>query len=128
MTSKHALAAAFAVALWVAPATAQDSLKIGAVNPYSGALALYGDEITRGYELAVDRPTRRAACSAARSSWCAAAPTTAQQGIAAVEKLVGRDKVDVLIGTYITAIPTRRASARCATTSSTGTPTRWPPT
>ena len=36
-------------------ASAQGVLKIGAINPYSGPLALYGDELTRGFELAVDR-------------------------------------------------------------------------
>ena len=36
------------------PALAQN-IKIGAINPYSGPLALYGTEVTRGYELAVDR-------------------------------------------------------------------------
>ena len=33
---------------------AQTPLRIGAINPYSGPLALYGDELARGYQLAVD--------------------------------------------------------------------------
>src|SRR3954462_14245871 len=33
---------------------AQAPLRIGAINPYSGPLALYGDEVARGYQLAVD--------------------------------------------------------------------------
>ena len=31
---------------------AQEPLKIGAINPYSGPLALYGDEMARGYQIA----------------------------------------------------------------------------
>ena len=30
-------------------ALAQATIKIGALNPYSGPLALYGTEVTRGY-------------------------------------------------------------------------------
>jgi len=43
-------------ALSLASATvfAQQTIKIGAINPYSGPMALYGTEVTRGYELAVD--------------------------------------------------------------------------
>ena len=36
-------------------ALAQQTIKIGALNPYSGPLALYGTEVTRGYELATDK-------------------------------------------------------------------------
>ena len=35
-------------------AAAQEPLKIGAINPYSGPLALYGDEMARGYQIAVN--------------------------------------------------------------------------
>jgi hypothetical protein len=56
-----------AAALAGGPALAQ-TLKIGAINPYSGPLALYGTEVTRGYELAVTRPTRSRA-SPRLSSW-----------------------------------------------------------
>ena len=34
---------------------AQEPLKIGAINPYSGPLALYGDEMARGYQIAVNQ-------------------------------------------------------------------------
>ena len=41
------IAVAVALALGSAPASAQGVLKIGAINPYSGPMALYGDELTR---------------------------------------------------------------------------------
>jgi hypothetical protein len=47
-----ALAAAMAAGLGLAQA--QEPIKIGAINPYSGPLAQYGDEATRGFELGVD--------------------------------------------------------------------------
>ena len=48
----------------------QQPIKIGAISPYSGPFALHGVEVSRGFELAVDRVN--AGCSVARSSWCAA--------------------------------------------------------
>ena len=43
------------IAAVVQGAFAQQTIKIGALNPYSGPLALYGTEVTRGYELAADK-------------------------------------------------------------------------
>ena len=48
-------ALAIAAAFVATPLWAQQTLKIGAINPYSGPMALYGNEVTRGYELAVDQ-------------------------------------------------------------------------
>lgn len=93
-------------------ARAADPLKIGAVNPYSGGMALYGDEVTRCYELAakwvndqkgglLGRPIEIVRGNA----------TSAQEGIAAVEQLVGRDKVEGLIGTYASSISNAASEA-----------------
>ena len=46
---------AIAAAFTATPVWAQQAIKIGAINPYSGPMALYGNEVTRGYELAVDQ-------------------------------------------------------------------------
>lgn len=43
-----------AAALLSTAASAQGVLKIGEVNPYSGPLAVYCIEVTRGREIAVD--------------------------------------------------------------------------
>ena len=43
-------------------AFAQQTIKIGALNPYSGPLALYGTEVTRGYEVPSTRSTPLVAC------------------------------------------------------------------
>jgi len=52
-TALAGIALASVVSL-VSTANAQ-TIKIGAINPYSGPLALYGTEVTRGYEIAVDQ-------------------------------------------------------------------------
>ena len=79
-------------------------IKIGAVNPYSGGMAQYGDEVTRGFELAVDWINVQGGVIGRRVEIVRGNATSAQEGIAAVEQLVGRDKVDLLTGTYVTAI------------------------
>ena len=84
---------------------AQDApIKIGAVNPYSGGMAQYGDEVTRGFELAVDWINAQGGVIGRKCEIVRGNATSAQEGIAAVEQLVGRDKVDILTGTYVTAI------------------------
>ena len=98
-------AAAAAVTATLLPAAwAQQTLKIGALNPYSGPLALYGTEVTRGYELAVDKLNASGGILGKQIELVRGDVTTPQQGIATVEQLVTRDKVDLFVGTYISAI------------------------
>ena len=107
MITRRALAGATAaLALSNGAARAQDKgmLRIGCVNPFSGPLALYGDEMTRGYDLAVDRANAAGGVLGRQAIVIRGSATNAQEGIAAVEQLVGREKVDVLVGTYVTAI------------------------
>ncbi|SIR09078.1 ABC transporter substrate-binding protein [Bosea sp. TND4EK4] len=79
-------------------------IKIGAINPYSGAMAQYGDEVTRCYELAADWVNGQGGVLGRQIQIVRGNATSAQEGIAAIEQLVGRDKVDILAGTYVTAI------------------------
>ena len=85
-------------------AFAQQTIKIGAVNPYSGPLALYGTEVTRGYELAVDQVNAAGGLMGRKIELIRGDAGTAQQGIATVEQLVTKEKVDLLVGTYISGI------------------------
>lgn len=101
---KTMLAAAVTAVALVPAAWAQQTLKIGALNPYSGPLALYGTEVTRGYELAVDRLNASGGLLGKKIELVRGDVTTPQQGIATVEQLVTKDKVDAFVGTYISAI------------------------
>ena len=85
-------------------ALAQATIKIGALNPYSGPLALYGTEVTRGYELAVDKLNAAGGVLGKKIELIRGDVTNPQQGIATVEQLVSRDKVDMFVGTYISGI------------------------
>ncbi|MBD3848105.1 ABC transporter substrate-binding protein [Bosea sp. SSUT16] len=80
------------------------AIKIGAINPYSGAMAQYGDEVTRCYELAAEWVNGQGGVLGRQLQIVRGNATSAQEGIAAIEQFVGRDKVDIFAGTYVTAI------------------------
>ena len=82
----------------------QAPIKIGAINPYSGPMALYGNEVTRGYELAVDQINASGGLLGRKVELVRGDAANAQQGIATVEQLVTRDKVDMFTGTYVSGI------------------------
>ena len=105
------IAALVALLLLAAGVARAEDLKIGVVNPYSGGMALYGDEMTRGYDIAVDQANAKGGVLGRKIAIVRGSATSAQEGIAAVEQLVGRDKVDVLAGTYVTAISNAASEA-----------------
>lgn len=113
MVSRRSLACIAATFAWLGAgaASAQAPLKIGVVNPFSGPLALYGDEMTRGFELAVDRVNAAGGVGGRMVQVVRASATTPQEAITAVEQLVSRDKVDVLSGTYVTALSNAASEA-----------------
>jgi len=90
---------------------AQEPLHIGAINPYSGPLALYGDEVARGYQLAVDEKNAKGGVLGRKVELVRGDAGNPQQGIAAVDQLVTRDKVDLFIGTYISAVSNAASDA-----------------
>lgn len=101
---KHWIAAVGIAAALAPAAWAQQTIKVGALNPYSGPLALYGTEVTRGYEIAVDKINAAGGLLGRKIELVRGDVTTPQQGIATVEQLVTSDKVDLFVGTYISAI------------------------
>ena len=109
MTRAGLLATAFATLLG-ATALAQEPIRIGAINPYSGPVALYGDEVARGYQLAIDEANAKGGVIGRKIELFRGDAGNPQQGIAAVEKLVG-DKVDIFVGTYISAVSNAASDA-----------------
>ena len=75
-------------------ALAQEPVRIGAINPYSGPVALYGDEVARGYQLAIDEANAKGGVIGRKIELFRGDAGNPQQGIAAIEKLVS-DKVDI---------------------------------
>ena len=92
-------------------ASAQQPIKIGVINPFSGPLALYGGEMTRGFELAVDQANAAGGLLGRKIELVRGDASNPQQGIATVEQLVTRDKVDIFTGTYISAVSNSASDA-----------------
>jgi branched-chain amino acid transport system substrate-binding protein len=113
MNKKRLFTHAAALGLFLAgiAGAAGDDLKIGSVNPSSGGLALYGDEVTRGYELAADWVNGKGGVLGRKVTIIRGNASTPQEGIAAVEQFVSGDKVDALIGTYISAVASAASEA-----------------
>jgi branched-chain amino acid transport system substrate-binding protein len=98
------LAAGAFITAGIGRASAQGVIKIGAVNPYSGAMAQYGDEVTRCFELGAEWVNAKGGVLGRQVQVVRGNATSAQEGIGAVEQLAGREKVDILVGTYVSAI------------------------
>lgn len=92
-------------------AQAQEPIRIGAINPYSGPFAQFGDEVTRGYELAAEEINAKGGVLGRKVQIVRGDAMTPQQGIAAIEQLVTRDKVDVFVGTYVSAVANAASDA-----------------
>jgi len=105
------MAAWIGIVTGIGAAMAQEPLRIGAINPYSGPLALYGDEVARGYQLAVDEKNAKGGVLGRKVELVRGDAGNPQQGIAAVDQLVTRDKVDLFIGTYISAVSNAASDA-----------------
>jgi branched-chain amino acid transport system substrate-binding protein len=103
-TGKGRLLAAIAGMVVASAVGAQEPLKIGAINPYSGPLALYGDEMARGYQIAVDERNAKGGVLGRKIELVRGDATNPQQAIAAVDQLATRDKVEIFVGTYVSAI------------------------
>jgi branched-chain amino acid transport system substrate-binding protein len=101
---KWASAALVTAAALASGAVMAQNIKIGAINPYSGPMALYGTEVTRGYELAVDQINAAGGLLGRKVELVRGDASNPQQGIATVEQLAVKDRVDMFLGTYISGI------------------------
>lgn len=81
-------------------ALAQQPIKIGAINPYSGTLALCGAEVTRSYELVVEQANAAGGVLGRKIDLVRGNAAKPQQFIASVEQLFSKDKVDLFAGNY----------------------------
>jgi branched-chain amino acid transport system substrate-binding protein len=90
-------------------AQAAEPIRICAVNPYTGPMALYGEETTRGYELAAAEANAADGVLGRPIQIVRADAGTPQQGIAAAGQYGG--SVDAFIGTYLSAVSNAASDA-----------------
>jgi branched-chain amino acid transport system substrate-binding protein len=104
ITRRSALAGVLASPIVLRYARAAETLKIGAINPLTGPLAIYGDEVTRGYELAADQANAAGGAIGRQIQVIRGDATSPQQAISTVDQLATQQNVDVFTGTYVSAI------------------------
>ena len=97
--------------LAMSSALAQEALRIGAINPYSGPLALYGDELARGYQLAIELKNASGGILGRKVELVRGDASTPQQGVSVVDQMATRDKIDAFIGTYVSAVSNAASDA-----------------
>lgn len=110
--ARTALAAAMLAGAALAPAAfAQQTLKVGAINPFSGPTAQYGAEVTRGFEMAAEKANAAGGVLGRKVEIVNGDAANPQQGIQAVEQLMHKDKVDLFAGTYTSGISNTASDA-----------------
>jgi branched-chain amino acid transport system substrate-binding protein len=84
-------------------ATAQD-IKLGALYPLSGGLALLGDESYRGFELAVEKRNAEGGLLGRKIIIVKADAVDATQAVGAARKLTSVENVQAIFGSYASPI------------------------
>ena len=84
---------------------AQDNpIKIGAMTPNTGGIAILGNDLARWYELAAEEVNAKGGVLGRKVQIIRGDATNAQEAIAAVDKLVTINKVDIITGTIASFI------------------------
>src|ERR1700712_4407610 len=86
-----------------APAHAQD-IKLGALYPFSGGLALLGDESYRGVQLAVDERNAAGGINGKQIALVKADAVDASQAVGEARRLTSVENVVAVFGSYASGI------------------------
>jgi branched-chain amino acid transport system substrate-binding protein len=96
-------ALALAVAGATGAASAQD-LRLGALYPFSGGLALLGDESFRGFELAVEQRNAAGGLLGQKIAIIKGDAVDANQAVGTARRLTSVDRVQAIFGSYASSI------------------------
>lgn len=88
-----------------------EPLRIGVINPFSGDFAFYGEELLRGYQLAVDEVNAEGGVMGRQVQLLPGDASTPEQGIAAVQRLGTNEGVELFVGTYISSVANTASEA-----------------
>ena len=88
----------------VGVASAQDAVKFGALYPFSGGLALLGDESFRGFELAVEERNVAGGINGKKIEFVKGDAVDPNQAVGEARRLTSVDKVAAIFGTYSSSL------------------------
>lgn len=80
------------------------TIKLGVINPFSGALASGGVAVTQGYEVAVDEINASGGLLGKQVEIIRGDASTPEQGISEANRLATSEETDIFIGTYLSAV------------------------
>lgn len=98
------LACLTAVAAFTAPAAHAADLKLGALYPFSGGLALLGDESFRGVQLAVDERNAAGGVNGNKIVLVKADAVDANQAVGEARRLTSVENVTAVFGSYASGV------------------------
>jgi branched-chain amino acid transport system substrate-binding protein len=101
---KRFLGAAIVAGVAVAAQSAQAQVKVGALYPFSGGLALLGDESFRGLELAVEERNAAGGLKGQKIEIVKGDAVDPNQAVGEARRLTSVDKVPVIFGSYASSI------------------------
>lgn len=81
-------------------------IKIGAINPYHGPTAKFGEDLVRGNQLAVDEVNAKGGINGRKVQLVKGDATNALEGTQEVTRLATQENVDLFTGTYLSAVAT----------------------
>ena len=85
-------------------ASAQNTVRLGALYPFSGGLALLGDESFRGFELAVEKRNAEGGLLGKKIQIFKSDAVDANQAVGSARRLISVDKVQAIFGSYASSI------------------------
>jgi len=104
MRRRQVLAAAAGLALADAARAQASEIRLGAIYPFSGPLALLGDESFRGLDLAIDEANTAGGIGGARLRLIRADASDAGQAAAEARRLIGQERVQAMFGTHASTL------------------------
>lgn len=104
MRSLVKLAVAAGLALVASHVSAQQTVKVGALYPFSGGLALLGDESFRGLEVAVEERNASGGLNGKKIELIKGDAVDPNQAVGEARRLTSVDRVNVIFGTYSSSL------------------------
>ena len=108
------------------PAIAAEPYRIGALYPFTGNLALLGNESFNGATIAEDMVNEKGGINGRKMVWVKADGVDPKKAMTECERLIAVEKVKIITGTYSSSLLTRPARWPKGTKSFTGKRARSP--
>lgn len=86
--------------------TSGPPIKIGAINPYHGPTAKFGEDLVRGNQLAIDEVNAKGGVNGRKVELVKGDATNGLEGTQEATRLATQENVDLFTGTYLSAVST----------------------